>query len=131
MIARMQLKKKLFNHLHIPFFPHALHVYSHCKIFSHWFLGIPLWKNWHAPSTSNPGCVRFLTTLFRFLSSLNMFLTRLPRLNFYSSSRKIAKVKYNLDKMVARLFLAAKFLNGILSLPLGELRSSNIIDMRW
>jgi len=59
-----------------------------------------------------------------------MFLTRLPRLNFYSSSRKIAKVKYNLDKMVARLFLAAKFLNGILSLPLGELRSLNIIDMR-
>ena len=39
------IEKKLFNHLHIPFFPHVLHVYSHSKMFSEKFLAFPLIKD--------------------------------------------------------------------------------------
>ena len=36
------IEKIMFFHLHIPFFPHVLHVYSQSKMFSKKFLAFPL-----------------------------------------------------------------------------------------
>ena len=36
------IEKKIVFHLHIPFFPHVLYVYSHSKMFSKKFLAFPL-----------------------------------------------------------------------------------------
>jgi len=74
-IATMPLKKKLFAHLYIPFFPNVLHVYSHRKLFSEKFLTFPLITSREGRRGQRGSINTFYFFVLNVLKSIDMIVT--------------------------------------------------------